>query len=357
MDTTVARLPPAVGALLMENIGIVQIVSMFSIGAYNALETGLVTFDALPKHRGLYFWSMQAASWGILVHAIPAMARFISQSSNLATSIPFMLGWYAMVTGHAVVLYSRLHLIAFIRFNPRWVLWMIIMNAVALHVPMTVLFFSVSNGQPGFARPAAVFDRIQLIGFCIQELVIYSLYIYCTSFLFKVSPAVSRPGRRKVLIHTICVNAFVVFMNILLIVTEFKLHYIQVSFKTVVYSIKLKLEFSVLNRLSSYFFTPVSLQVPEPKQDDTNASSARLTHSRLSGGMRNESTRSNGAQEQQNSEGSPNGTSIESYDPIDVIYPLPSLTEDCQVHVSSDWSGQTSELELTRSCVSAKSDV
>ena len=62
MDTTVARLPPAVGALLMENIGIVQIVSMFSIGAYNALETGLVTFDALPKHRGLYFWSMQAVS-------------------------------------------------------------------------------------------------------------------------------------------------------------------------------------------------------------------------------------------------------------------------------------------------------
>jgi hypothetical protein len=40
MDTTVASLPPAVGDLLMKNIGIIQIVSMYSIGAYSALETG-----------------------------------------------------------------------------------------------------------------------------------------------------------------------------------------------------------------------------------------------------------------------------------------------------------------------------
>lgn len=359
MDTTVARLPPAVGALLAENIGIVQIISMFSIGAYNALETGLVTFDALPKHRDLYFWSMQAASWGILVHAVPAMARFISQSSNLATSIPFILGWSAMVTGHAIVLYSRLNLVASTRLNPRWVLWMIIINAVALHVPMTVLFFGVNNGEAGFVRPAAIFDRVQLVGFCIQELVICSLYIYCTSFLLRANPGVSRPGRRKVLIHTICVNALAVFMNILLIVAEFKFHYIQVSFKTAVYSIKLKLEFSVLNRLVSYYTTSTSVEVQEleTKQGDTNASSARLTRSSSSDGVRNLPSRFNGAQGRLNGKRSPNGTSIESYDPIDAIYPLPSLTEDFQGHASSDQSCQTSELELSKSQVSANSDV
>ncbi|CAG8112359.1 unnamed protein product, partial [Penicillium nalgiovense] len=77
-----------VGAILMENISIIQIVSMFSIGAYKALETGIVTFDSFKRYRGLYFWSMQFASWRVLVHAIPAMARFISQASNLPTSIP-----------------------------------------------------------------------------------------------------------------------------------------------------------------------------------------------------------------------------------------------------------------------------
>jgi hypothetical protein len=42
-----------------------------------------------------------------------------------------------------------------------------------------------------------------------------------------------------------------VLLNILLLIAEYRLHYIQVSLKTVVYSVKLKLEFSILNRLYS----------------------------------------------------------------------------------------------------------
>ena len=147
MDTLMTSLPTNVGAILMENISIIQIVSMFSIGAYNALETGIVTFDSFKRYRGLYFWSMQFASWGILVHAIPAMARFISQASNLPTSIPFMIGWYAMVTGQAVVLYSRLHLVFSDVRKVRWALWMVITNACILHIPMTVYFGSSTAVQ------------------------------------------------------------------------------------------------------------------------------------------------------------------------------------------------------------------
>ena len=43
-------------------------------------------------------------------------------------------------------------------------------------------------------------------------------------------------------------------MNILLLMAEYKLYYIEVSLKTVVYSIKLKLEFTVLNRLRKLGF-------------------------------------------------------------------------------------------------------
>jgi hypothetical protein len=97
---------------------------MFSIGAYNALETAIVTFDTFKRYRGLYFWSLNVSNVTIAVSRalyapienmdtiwmmemfsmrIPAMARFVSQASNLSTSIPFMIGWYAMVTGQAVV--------------------------------------------------------------------------------------------------------------------------------------------------------------------------------------------------------------------------------------------------------------
>ncbi|KAJ5974750.1 hypothetical protein N7481_008457 [Penicillium waksmanii] len=362
MDAKVASLPPAVRALLMENIGIIQIVSMYSIGAYGALETGLFTFHFFRKYGGLYFWSMQAASWGILVHALPAMARFISQSSNLPTSIPFVLGWYAMVTGQAVVLYSRLHLLAPIECKTRWILWMIVVNAFILHVPMTVLFFGLNSGVAGFARPAAIFDRIQLIGFCIQDLVICSIYIYHTVLLLKSSRNLHRTGSRKVLVNIICVNIMVVLMNILLLVTEFKLHYIQVSFKTVAYSIKLKLEFSVLNEFRSFFSKSIYLDTSEIKiqshQDDTSSSNVRLNHSNAtSGEVRHMPQRSSGAQAQLQYNDSLHETRDNSHQSVDVISPPSSLSDDNSEQKFDDWPGFSGDLELSLSQISSKSDI
>ena len=40
-------------------------------------------------------------------------------------------------------------------------------------------------------------------------------------------------------------------VDISLLITEYEAHYLQISFKTVVYSIKLKVEFMVLERLRS----------------------------------------------------------------------------------------------------------
>jgi hypothetical protein len=250
MDTAITSISPKVGAIFMENVFIIQIVSMFSIGAYNALETAIVAFDTFKHYRSLYFWSIQVATWGILVHALPAMARFISQASNLATSIPFMIGWYAMVTGQAVVLYSRLHLLVSDVRTMRWVLWMIVINACILHIPMTVLFFGLNNGDTRFARPAAIFDRIQLTCFCIQDFILCGIYIYEGILAFKMTSTLRGRNSRSAILHLLWINILVVFLNILLLLAEYKLHYIQVSFKTVVYSIKLKLEFSVLSRLS-----------------------------------------------------------------------------------------------------------
>jgi hypothetical protein len=53
MDALMSSLPPNVGAVLMKNIGILQVVSMFAIGAYNALETGIVTLETFKHYRGL----------------------------------------------------------------------------------------------------------------------------------------------------------------------------------------------------------------------------------------------------------------------------------------------------------------
>lgn len=224
---------------------------MFAIGAYNALEVGIKTFDWFKHYRGLYFWSMQVASWGILLHAIPAELRFLSQVPNLPMTVPFIIGWYAMVTGQAVVLYSRLHLVVSDVSHIRWVFWMIVVNFFILHVPMTVLFFEINLGKARFAKAATVYDRIQLTGFCIQDFVICGIYI--REALRALQPVLEVRSRecRKVIIHLLVVNDLGVIMNVLLLFSEYKMHYIQISFKNVVYSIKLKLEFAVLTRLRS----------------------------------------------------------------------------------------------------------
>ncbi|KAJ6126341.1 hypothetical protein N7523_001953 [Penicillium sp. IBT 18751x] len=239
MDTAMAHLPSEVGTILRENIAVIEIVSMFSIGVYNALETVFITFDVVKNYRSLYFWSMQVASWGIL---------------------------YAMVTGQSVVLYSRFHLVVWDISKVRWVLWRIIVNVCILHVPMAALFLGLNHGNARFARPAMVYNWIQLAGFCIQDLVICGIYIYEAIRALKCIVRIRGRKGRRVIIHLLWVNVLVVILNILLLLTEYKLHYIQVSFKTVVYSLKLNLEFSVLNRLRSLVHSRSLASPPDPMQ-------------------------------------------------------------------------------------------
>lgn len=284
MDTSMSSLPAQVGDLLMKHITVIEIVSMFSIGAYNALEVAVSTFSHFTHFRGLYFWSMQVASWGIVLHAIPAQIRYVSQASDLATCIPFIIGWYAMVTGQAVVLYSRLQLVVPDRRPLRWVLWMIVVNVFLLHLPMTVLFFGVNLGDKGFDCAARIFDRIQVTGFCIQDSIICGIYIFESYRALR--PVLEARGYegRKVIIHLMFVNILVMIMNILLLIVEYRAHSLEVSFKIVVYSIKLKLEFAVLTRLRSLTRTYPCVCIQEPgsprRSSDINVFDMALARSR-----------------------------------------------------------------------------
>jgi hypothetical protein len=159
---------------------------------------------------------------------------------------------------------------------------MIITNACILHIPMTVLFFGLNNGDSRFTRPAVIFDRIQLTGFCIQDFIICGIYIYEAIRAFKKISTVRGRNSRSAIIHLLCINFVVVFLNILLLLAEYKLHYIQVSFKTVVYSIKLKLEFLCSTVLACWLFPAPASVDPESRADQVITISLRkIFHSQL----------------------------------------------------------------------------
>ncbi|CAG8060076.1 unnamed protein product [Penicillium salamii] len=249
MDSTINVWPSETYDVIWKNLSIIQTIAMFSISGAGALEVVVSIFESFKKYRGLYFWSMQIAAWGIFVHAITSQARLMGQASNLAMTVPFAISWICMVTGQAMVLYSRLHLVVNDVRHIRWVLWMIIVNFVILHAPMTGLFFCINLGGTECVLPAQIYDRLQIVGFAVQDIVICTIYIREALKALKPIFAIRGRSGRRVIHWLLFVNACGIILDLLTIVTEFKYHNMTVGFKVLAYCIKLKLEFFALTQL------------------------------------------------------------------------------------------------------------
>lgn len=159
-----------------------------------------------------------------------------------------MSGSIHRVTGQAFVLYSRLHLIVRNQRTLRLILYMIIMNIFTLHLPTTVFLYG-SNSPSGknWASKFNIMERIQLVGFCIQESIISTVYVWGTT---KILNSIYHSMTRRVMTQLIIINCICVGMDIALICLEFTNQYIgEAAAKPMIYAIKLKLEFAVLNQL------------------------------------------------------------------------------------------------------------
>lgn len=93
-------------------------------------------------------------------------------------------------------------------------------------------------------------EKIQVTAFCIQEFIISGLYVYYTRQILKPGQTFQKKRTRQVMLHLIYVNVLVILMDIILLCTEYaNLYEIQITFKGAVYSVKLRLEFAILNDL------------------------------------------------------------------------------------------------------------
>ncbi|MCJ1283395.1 hypothetical protein MMC26_002723 [Xylographa opegraphella] len=213
-----------------------------------AVELNLTVFLTFKRYRGLYFWSLLISSWGCVLHALGFILKFLVGTSWWVP-IPFIeIGWVGMVTGQALVLFSRLHLVVRDHRITRYVLWLIIFNIFALHVPTIV--FTVGSNSPNAASWSGMFnvmERIQLTGFCIQEFIISTIYLWATIRILK---SLSHRMTRRVMWQLILINSLCIGMDIILICLEYTNEYVgEASIKPMLYAFKLKLEFAVLNQL------------------------------------------------------------------------------------------------------------
>lgn len=229
------------------------IIGFLTVAIYNFIELNFIIATTFKKRHGLYFWSFIAACWGIPIYAIGFLLRDFVPSTNPYLYVTLIVvGWCPMVTGQSMVLYSRLHLIV---YNPkvlRMVLGMIIFNAIICHIPIIVLVYGTNSSNPDpFITPYSVYEKFQVIMFFLQEMTISVLYITETTKLLRIVEVAEHDGSRSQMMrHLIWVNILVGLFDIAILTTELAdLYSVQTAYKSFAYSVKLKLEFSILNRL------------------------------------------------------------------------------------------------------------
>jgi hypothetical protein len=246
------------------------IAGFFAIAVYNVIEISVMIFSTFKRRTGLYFWSLLVASWGIPVHATGFLLKFFHLCGNDYVSATLVIiGWYSMVTGQSLVLYSRLHLIAEKR-RIRWVLVMIIVDFFLFHIPTTVLFYGSNSSKPYlFSSAYEIYEKIQITAFSLQEFIISAMYIWEAKKMLHSIGNIKKEEARSVMLHLILVNILMILMDITLLGTEYANEYsIETTYKSTLYSIKLKLEFAILNRLralvKSQHQSTLSGETPSP---------------------------------------------------------------------------------------------
>ncbi len=121
------------------------IASFTTIAWVNTIELQLRIWMRFKRYTGLYFWSLLLCSWGCAIHPLSfVMLDFNIWTNPHVAGVVIGISWWCMVTGQALVLYSRLHLVVRDKRKIRWVLVMIITNFCILHIPIMILSQVVS---------------------------------------------------------------------------------------------------------------------------------------------------------------------------------------------------------------------
>jgi hypothetical protein len=163
-------------------------------------------------------------------------------------------GWVGMVTGFAIVLWSRLNIIILDKRVLRGVLAMIIVNGLVWHTALVILQYGLAGAKldhrKAWLRVLNPFERVQITMFTVQESIIALMYIWATYKILVDRMVQQRQTTRNVLLLLFVVQTGVLMMDIVIIVLDLAGYFtLKAILHSWVYGIKLELEFVVLNQL------------------------------------------------------------------------------------------------------------
>lgn len=229
------------------------LVSMLTLSIYMSALVDLKALTMFKRRNTLYFWSLLVTSWGITAHSLGVILKWFVGSCPWQVHTAFSsFGWWGMVTGQSLVLYSRLHLVVRNGRVLRAVLLMIIVDFCLFQVPTTVQKFGSTETKVGiWLTVYHVYERIQLFVFTIQELIISVIYIRAA--VIWLSPG-DPEGTRHTKQFLIYLNILCIALDVVIVAEVFSNEWIyEEATQSLVYAIKLTLEFAVLNEVMEVY--------------------------------------------------------------------------------------------------------
>lgn len=237
------------------------IATLLAVSFYNVIELNVLIFTTFKRIKTLYPWSLLISTWGIATWSLGFLLKnFRLTRGAVLYSVLIATGWCAMVTGQSLVLYSRLHFVLSNRKVSRAILCMIIFNAIFMHIPTIVMGIGANSDNPKlWLKLYPIYEKINVTVFFLQEFIISITYVICTVRWLKGDVAVFRKQTRM-LRYLALINCLVISLDIAILGLEYAgLYDIQTAYKGMAYSIKLKLEFRVLNDLIKFTTTPLDM--------------------------------------------------------------------------------------------------
>ncbi|KAA8649316.1 hypothetical protein EYZ11_011187 [Aspergillus tanneri] len=225
--------------------------TLIALAWCNALELMVLCLNTFKRYHGCYFWSLLIASFAIIPFGLGYILRLwnISFSNGFVELAIIDISWAAMVTGHSLVLWSRLHLVLHHPRVLRALLYLIIIDGVLVHSAAGTLEI-VRDALPDSHTATLAFgviERIQLVWFCLQELLLSALYIRETARMLRLDQS---SISRSVLAQLLGINVVIMVLDLSVVAVQYAGYFtLQVTMKSLVYSVKLKLEYVILGRL------------------------------------------------------------------------------------------------------------
>ena len=229
------------------------LIAMLSLAIYMSALVDLKVLTTFKRRNTLYFWSLLIASWGIMSHSLGIILKWFVGSCPWQVNTAFAsFGWWGMVTGQSLVLYSRLHLVVRNHKVLRGVLIMVITDFCIFQVPTTILTFGSNQPHPGmWLSIYNVYERIQLIVFTLQESIISIIYIRAALRMMLPSDPTETRHTKKFLIY---LNMLCIILDIAFVCEVYSGEWVyKTGTQSLAYAIKLTIEFVVLNKLMDVY--------------------------------------------------------------------------------------------------------